>query len=77
MLGLEASLVCTESPQACIAKTDAEPTRKKRLESMLKAEDNYMPSPSFLKNVQTCVNEETRARIIDLMQEVINLRIMP
>lgn len=70
MLGLEASLVCTESPQACIARTDQEPARKKRLESMLKAEDDYMPSPSFLRNVQTCVNEETRARVVDLMQEV-------
>ena len=71
MLGLEASLVCTESPQACIAKPGPEPVRKKRLESMLKAEDNYVPTPSFLRNVQTCVNEETRGRIMELMQEVI------
>ena len=62
--------MCTESPQACIAKTNPEPASKKRLESILKAEDNYMPSPSFLRNVQTCVNEETRGRVVELMHEV-------
>lgn len=70
MLGLEASLMCTESPQACIAKNGPEPARKKRLESMLKAEDDYMPTPSFLRNVQTCVSEDMRARVVELMQEV-------
>jgi len=65
--------VCTESPQACIAKTGPEPARKKRLESMLKAEDNYIPTPSFLRNVQACVNEETRARVVELMHEVIEV----
>ena len=73
MLGLEASLVCTESPQACIAKTGPEPARKKRLESMLKAEEDYMPTPSFLRNVQTHVNEETRARVVELMHEVFSM----
>ena len=70
MLGLEASLMCTESPQACIAKSGPEPANKKRLEFLIRAEDDYIPTISFLKNVQTSVDKEMRARVVEQMNEV-------
>jgi len=70
MLGLEASLMCTESPQACIAKSGPETATKKRLEFLIRAEDDYIPTISFLKNVQTNVDKEMRARVVEQMNEV-------